>query len=211
MVDDYDTSGRDFSRLHDRMSAGRVLYIDADSPTPDQNAGSAYSLNIIRILNEFGFRVTFVPDSNFKYRGKYTDTLQAMGVEAIYAPFYHNVRDLLIDKNGNFELVVLCRVEIASQYLDLVRQLAPRARIVFNTVDLHFLRELRGAELLDKPELFARARSTQRAEIASIGKADATIVLTNEEADIIRHEAPCALIHVIPLVPDPDKLCRTHP
>jgi O-antigen biosynthesis protein len=211
MVDDYDTSGRDFSRLHDRMSAGRVLYIDADSPTPDQNAGSAYSLNIIRILNEFGFRVTFVPDSNFKYRGKYTDTLQAMGVEAIYAPFYHNVRDLLIDKNGNFELVVLCRVEIASQYLDLVRQLAPRARIVFNTVDLHFLRELRGAELLDKPELFARARSTQRAEIASIGKADATIVLTNEEADIIRHEAPCALIHVIPLVPDPDKLRRDAP
>jgi O-antigen biosynthesis protein len=93
----------------------------------------------------------------------------------------------------------------------LVRQLVPRARIVFNTVDLHFLRELRGAELLDKPELFARARSTQRAEIASIGKADATIVLTNEEADIIRHEAPCALIHVIPLVPDPDKLRRDAP
>ena len=87
MVDDYETSGRDFSRLHDRTSAARVLYIDANSPTPDQNAGSAYSLNIIRILNEFGFQTTFVPDSNFKYRGKYTDTLQAMGVEAVLRPF----------------------------------------------------------------------------------------------------------------------------
>ena len=48
----------------------------------------------------------------------------------------------------------LCRVEIANRYLDLVRQLVPRARIVFNTVDLHFLRELREAELLDQPELF---------------------------------------------------------
>jgi glycosyltransferase involved in cell wall biosynthesis len=211
MVDNCETSAQGLSRLHDRAPTGRVLYIDADTPAPDQNAGSAYTLNIMRILNEFGFRVTFVPDSNFIHRGRYTDTLQAMGVEAIYAPYFQNVRDLLIEKDGNFELVVLCRVEIASRYLELVRQLVPRARIVFNTVDLHFLREIRGAELLDKPELFEKARRTQHAEIASIGKADATIVLTDQEADIVRREAPSALIHVIPLVPDPDELCRAAP
>jgi O-antigen biosynthesis protein len=211
IADDYETTGQDLSRLHDRAPAGRVLYIDADSPTPDQNAGSVYTINIIRILNEFGFRVTFVPENNFIHRGKYTDTLQAMGVEAIYAPYFHNVRDLLIEKDGNFELVVLCRVEIASRYLDLVRQLVPRARIVFNTVDLHFLREIREAELLDQPELLERARRTRDAEIASIRKADATIVLTDQEADIVRREAPGALIHVIPLVPDPDELCRAAP
>src|SRR5262249_31453846 len=211
MVDDYETTGRNLSGLHDRASAGSVLYIDADSPTPDQNAGSAYSINIIRILNEFGFRVTFVPENNFGHQGKYTDALQAMGVEAIYAPYFHNVRDLLIAKDGDFELVVLCRVEIASRYLDLVRQLVPRARIVVNTVDLHFLREIRGAELLGQPELLERARRTRDAEIASIRKADATIVLTAEEADVVRREAPGARIHVIPLVPDPDELCRVAP
>jgi O-antigen biosynthesis protein len=208
MVDDCEATGRNLSRLHDRAPVGRVLYIDADTPTPDQNAGSAYSINVIRILNEFGFRVTFVPESNFIHRGKYTDTLQAMGVETIYAPYFRNVRDLLIEKDGNFELVVLCRVEIASRYLDLVRQLVPRARIVFNTVDLHFLREMRGGELLDQPELLERARRTRDAEIASIGKADATIVLTDQEADIVRRETPGALIHVIPLMPDPDESCR---
>jgi glycosyltransferase involved in cell wall biosynthesis len=211
MVDDCETTGRNLSRPHDRTPVGRVLYIDADTPTPDQNAGSAYSINVIRILNEFGFRVTFVPESNFIHRGKYTDTLQAMGVETIYAPYFDNVRDLLIEKDGNFEFVVLCRVEIASRYLDLVRQLVPRARIVFNTVDLHFLREMRGAELLDQPELLERARRTRDAEIASIRKADATIVLTDQEADIVRRETPGALIHVIPLVPDPDESCRTVP
>src|SRR5262245_65846 len=209
-VDDYETTRRNLSRLHDRASTGRVLYIDANSPTPDQNAGSAYSINIIRILNEFGFRVTFVPESNFGHGGKCTDTLQAMGVEAIYAPYFHNVRDLL-EKDGNFELVVLCRVEIASRYLDLVRELVPRARVVFNTVDLHCLREIRGGELLDQPELLERARRTRDAEIASIRKADATIVLTDQEADIVRREAPGALIHVIPLVPEPDELCRAAP
>ena len=125
---------------------------------PDQNSGSIDAINIIRILNELGFRVTFIPESNFVHREKYTDTLQAMGVEAIYGPYYTNIRDLLIEKNGNFELVVLCRVEIAHRYLDLVRQLVPRARIVFNTVDLHFLREMRAAELAGKPELVEKAR-----------------------------------------------------
>ena len=211
MVDDYETTGQDLIRLHDRAPAGRVLYIDADTPTPDQNAGSAYTINIIRILNQFGFRVTFVPECNFIHRGKYTDTLQAMGVEAIYAPYFHNVRDLLIEKDGNFELVVLCRVEIAHRYLGLVRQLVPRARIVFNTVDLHFLREMREAELSDQPELLERARRTRHAEIGAIRKADATIVLTDQEADIVRREAPGALIHVIPLVPDPDEFSRAAP
>jgi glycosyltransferase involved in cell wall biosynthesis len=211
MVDDYESTARNLSRPHDRAPVGRALYIDADSPTPDQNAGSAYTINIIRILNEFGSRVTFVPESNFIHRGKYTDTLQAMGVEAIYAPYFHNVRDLLIEKDGNFELVVLCRVEIASRYLDLVRQLVPRARIVFNTVDLHFLREIRQAKLLDRPELLERARRTRDEEIAAIRRADATIVLTDQEADIVRREAPGALIHVIPLVPDPDELSRAAP
>jgi glycosyltransferase involved in cell wall biosynthesis len=35
--------------------------------------------------------------------------------------------------------------------------------------------------------------------------------LTDHEADIVRLEAPSALIHVIPLVPDPDELCRAAP
>src|SRR5262245_14821871 len=182
MVDNCETTDRNLSRVHDRASVGRVLYIDADSPTPDQNAGSAYTINVIRMLNEFGFRVTFVPECNFIHRGKYTDTLQAIGVEAIYAPYFHNVRDLLIEKDGNFELVVLCRVEIASRYLDLVRQMVPRARIVFNTVDLHFLREIREAELLDQPELLERARRTRAVEIASIVKADAISFLTGKRA-----------------------------
>jgi GT2 family glycosyltransferase len=211
MVKDSETTGRNLRRLYDRAPVGHVLYIDADSPTPDQNAGSSYSINIIRILNEFGFRVTFVPESNFIHRGKYTDTLQAMGVEAIYAPYFNTVCDVLIEKDGDFELVVLCRAEIANRYLDLVRQLAPGARIVFNTVDLHFLRETREAELLEQPELLERARKTRDAEIASIRKADATIVLTDQEAGIVRREAPGALIHVMPLVLDPDELCRAAP
>jgi O-antigen biosynthesis protein len=205
IANDYENAGRDLSRVHDRAASARVLYIDADTPTPDQRSGSIDAINIIRILQDFGFRTTFVPE-NLLHQGKYTDKLQAMGVEAIYSPYYGSIHDLITEKNCSFDLVVICRADIAHRHLDLILKLTPTARIVFNTVDLHFLREMRGAELSGQSEQAEKARRMRESELASIRKADATIVLTNDEADIVRREAPGALVHVIPLVRDPPEL-----
>jgi len=202
---DYETAGPDLSRVHDRAPRARVLYIDADTPTPDQRSGSIDAINIIRILQDFGFRTTFVPE-NFLHQGKYTEKLQAMGVETIYSPYFVNIHNLIIEKGCNFDLVVICRADIAHRHLDLILKLIPTARIVFNTVDLHFLREMRGAKLSGQPELAEKARRMRESELASIRKVDATIVLTNDEADIVRREVPGALVHVIPLVRDPPEL-----
>jgi glycosyltransferase involved in cell wall biosynthesis len=125
------------------QSRARVLYIDADTPTPDQRSGSIDAINIIKILQDFGFQTTFVPENNFLHRGKYTHDLQALGVEAIHRPYYQNIRDLITEKDRNFDLVIICRAEIAHRHLDCILKLMPAARIVFNTVDLHFLREMR--------------------------------------------------------------------
>jgi putative sugar O-methyltransferase len=200
----YEITGRDLSRH--RTPGARVLYIDADTPTPDQRSGSIDAINIIKILQDFGFRTTFVPENNFAHRGTYTNHLQAMGVEAIYRPYYENIRDLILEKDRNFDLVIICRADIAHRHLDLILKLIPTARIVFNTVDLHFLREMRWAELSGQPELAEKARRVRESELASIRKADATIVLTNDEADIVRREVPNAIVHVIPLVRNPTDL-----
>ena len=49
MVDNRETSAQDLSRLHDRAPTGRVLYIDADTPTPDQMLAQL----ILSILSEY--------------------------------------------------------------------------------------------------------------------------------------------------------------
>lgn len=177
-----------------------VLYIDAETPMPDQNSGSIDALNLMRLLQRFGFRVVFVPEDNFLYRGKYTDALLELGIEAMYADHCTSVEQALEQFGADLSLVVLCRAYIAHDYLDMVRRLAPRARIIFNTVDLHFLREERAAALSGDPAARAAAAAQRASELASIAAADATIVLSTHEQALLAEAVPAARVHVIPLV-----------
>ena len=52
---------------------------------------------------------------------------------------------------------MLSRATVAVKYVDLVKRIAPRAKLVFDTVDLHFLRQQRLAELNPEPSLIAAA------------------------------------------------------
>ena len=178
----------------------RLLYIDAETPAPDQNAGSIEALNLMGLFSQMGYRVTFVPESSFVHRGRYTEDLQDLGVQAVWYPHYDSVRSVVTEIAAELEMVVLCRAYIAEKYLDLVRQLAPRAKIVFNMVDMHFLRLRREAELADNPRLREEAEETRASEFNSIRGSDATIVVSSFEQELIRKELPEARVHLIPLV-----------
>ena len=182
----------------DRARTLRMLYVDADTPTPDQNAGSIEAINLMRMFGDFGFRVTFVPESNFVHRGHYTQALQDSGIECIHHPFASTIKDVLAGQA--FDVVVLCRAYIAERYIDLVRQMAPTAKIIFNTVDLHFLREEREAALRNDAAAAARAAKSRETELQSISKSDITIVLSSYEKEMLENAAPNALVRVVPLV-----------
>src|SRR6185437_1354317 len=185
----------------------RLLYIDAETPAPDQNAGSIEALNLMKIFSQMGYRVTFIPESNFVHRGSYTEDLQDLGIQAVWYPHYDSVRSVVAEIAAELEMVVLCRAYVAEKYLALVRQLAPRAKIVFNMVDMHFLRLQREAELSNNPRLREEAEETRASEFNSINGSDATIVVSSFEQELIREELPDARVHVIPLVREvPSKL-----
>ena len=58
-----------------------------------------------------------------------------------------------------------------------------QAKILFNPVDLHFLRERREAELRNDPETaLVEARWTEARELRLISMADGTIVVSKTEA-----------------------------
>jgi putative sugar O-methyltransferase len=180
----------------------RVLYIDADTPQPDRNSGSIDAVNLMRLLRGFGARITFVPESNFAYRGAYADALGKLGIQVAYRPNVSSVREVLEKTPGGFDLVFLCRAYIADRYLGLIRELLPSARIVFYTVDLHFLREEREARISGDPALVAAATESRARELASIAGSDMTIVLSTHERDILAREVPSAQVRVLPLLRD---------
>jgi len=180
----------------------RVLYIDADTPQPDRNSGSLDAVNLMRLLNRFGARITFVPESNFAHRGAYTEALGKLGVEVAYHPVVSSVREVLEREADAFNVVFLCRAYIADRYLAMVRELAPRARIVFYTVDLHFLREEREARIAGDAALLDAAAQSKARELASIRGSDLTIVLSTHEREMLAREVPEARVRVLPLLRD---------
>ena len=185
----------------------RVLYIDADTPTPDQNSGSNDALNMMRIFVDMGYAVTFIPESNFSHRGRYTEKLQDFGIHAVWYPYSSTVQEVLTEIAADLDVVVLCRGDIAEKYIELVRELAPRARIIFNSVDLHFLRMQREAELNNDAKLLRRAKAMQLSELDSVKKVDATIVVSSFEKELLKQEVPQAAVHLVPLIREiPDTL-----
>ena len=182
-----------------RTARGRVLVIDACTPTPDRDSGSMDTFQYLRILKSFGLHVTFVPD-NLAYFGSYTQDLQRIGVETLYAPYWMSHEEVFKKLGSTFDLVLIYRVSIASRLLKLVRSHAPQAKLIFDTVDLHFLREEREAELTGDPEKLLSAANTRKTELNVISKADATIILSNHEMDVVHKLLPKARLYEIPIV-----------
>ena len=79
----------------------------------------------------------------------YVHDLQSMGIELALPPHYESVEEYLEHHGRDFDLAIISRADVADRHMETVRRLAPRARIVFDTVDLHFLREEREAEEWD--------------------------------------------------------------
>jgi GT2 family glycosyltransferase len=183
--------------------AGRknVLVIDHHLPMPDRDSGSLRMFQILRLLHQLGHRVTFIPD-NLADIPPYTDELQKRGIQVYYHPYIKSVREYLTVHGSKFDVVLLSRCDFARKHIVDVRLHAPQSRIIFDTVDLHFLREEREAQLTGDPETRLKALERQRLEHELIEQADETWVVSNVEQQLLQKELPDASIQVVSNIVD---------
>ncbi len=174
----------------------RVLIVDATTPTPDQDSGSLRMVNLMRVLGDLGCRTTFLPDNRL-WIERYTPALQAIGVEALYAPWAADPVKFFRERGAEFDAIVLSRHYVAASYLGLARLYAPRARLIFDTVDLHYLREQRAFELEKKPELARHAAATKAQELKLIRESDTTLVVSDVEQKLLATDAPGARVEIL--------------
>ncbi len=193
---DHPPPGTPIERACHWRGARHVLVIDACTPTPDRDSGSLRMVNLLRLLREEGCSVSFFAD-NRGFDGDYSRALQDIGVEVWWHPFIGNPAAWLSKHGDRFDLTILSRHYIASAYLPLLRQFAPGARVVFDTVDLHYLREQREAELNADVRLARRAALTRRQELAAIADSDLTLVVSPAEQALLARELPDARIAVL--------------
>jgi glycosyltransferase involved in cell wall biosynthesis len=187
---------------HDRWAKRRVLVIDACMLTPDQDAGSMRMQQVMEILVNLGCKVTFAPD-NLEYRQPYVMALQQLGVEVQFHPYASSISMLLGTRGDEFDAVILSRHYIAAKHIDAVRAFAPRALVVFDTVDLHFLREERLAELSSSGTAKRTAQSKRNEELALIRKADLTLVVSPFEKELLERLEPTAQVMLLSTIHEP--------
>jgi GT2 family glycosyltransferase/ubiquinone/menaquinone biosynthesis C-methylase UbiE/glycosyltransferase involved in cell wall biosynthesis len=174
----------------------RALVLDHCTPTPDRDAGSITALNMMLLLRQAGVHVTFVPEDNFLYMPGYTVAMQRAGIEVLYAPHVTSVAAHLADHGARYDLVVIFRPLVARRHLDTVRARCPRARVVYHTSDLHFLRMEREASLGTDPKVAVQAASMREHELAVMRDADAVIVHSTAEQALLAEHLPPDRIHV---------------
>lgn len=181
--------------------AGCMLVVDVWVPMADKDSGSLRMVNLLRLLVELGWRVLFVP-GNLGHAGHYTEQLQQLGVEVWYQPWFGSWKAFLQQHGGEFDVVMLSRLSIASELLRRVRRHCPQASIIYDTVDLHYLREQRQAELQNSLALRRLAAQTRHQELKLMQQADLTLVVSATEQTLLQQELPGTDVRVLSNIHD---------
>jgi O-antigen biosynthesis protein len=193
-------------RAANRHRGPHVLVVDFRTPMWDRDAGSLRMFEVMRSLLRLGHGVTFVPD-NFAPFEPYTRDLQRLGVEMIYGQL--DVMAVLADIGPSLTAAILSRPHSASRWLDSVREAAPSAVVIYDTVDLHWVRESRRFAL-SKPNLPERngvivaegpkAAALFELELAMVRASDVTVAVTEDERVQILSHVPEARVTIIPTI-----------
>src|SRR5437870_2809620 len=178
-----------------------ILVIDHYVPTPDRDSGSLRMFQILKLLHALGHRVTFIPDNLAKSQ-PYTSELQKRGIEVLYHPYVKRVRDYLILHGCEFDVVVLSRCHFARKHMADIRRCAPQSRIIFDTVDLHFIREAGEARVTGDSEIERKAKETEQLEYELIEQSDETWIVSNSEQRLLKEKWPHKSIQVVSNVVD---------
>ena len=181
--------GTPILRAREHAHPRRALIIDACTPEPDKDSGSVRMTHLMEILRELGYQVSFLAD-NRAYVAGYTEALQQRGVEVWFHPWADASAGVLEEIGATIDVVLISRHYIARNYVSQVRRHCPNARLLFDTVDLHYLREERLAALEQDPELAATAARTKQEELGVARSCDATLVVSPHEQAVLNEVAP---------------------
>ena len=191
--------------LHGAM---RIMIVDGTYPTPGRDSGSVDAVNFIRLFKDLGYSIYFMATANFR-RGELDDVavkaradLEAMDVVIVDDKYGPDIGEIIRLKGGYFGLFFLSRIYAGGIFFEAVRTHAPESRIIFNTVDLHGVRELREGTLEgNRVKIMGAYRTTEREHYLA-RLSDATIVVSAEEAKLLGEELPGANIFEVPLLRD---------
>lgn len=176
-----------------------ILVIERTVPRPNQDAGSVMIANFIQVLRQMGTAVTFIP-CDLAYDPEYTPELQNLGVECLHRPDIGSIEAHLALAGERYDFILVCRPDDAEALLPLFKSYSPQACLLYETHDLHFVREQRQAEMEDDSELLQHAKWRRKQELHIAASVDCTLVVSEVERQLLLQENPELVVEVIPVI-----------
>ena len=166
------------------MSRGRALVIAPWLPESDRESGLRRLSDLIDMLLDRGWEVTFGCLHPRSDKERYVHELELRGVET-HAPLesLDSIRD-----PDRFGLAILAFWQVAERFLPELRRVSPSTRVIVDSVDLHFLREMREKlrPAAGPPGQIAASQATELSkEINCYAAADAVLTVSEKEAALI--------------------------
>ena len=82
----------------------------------------------------------------------------------------------------------------------MVRRHCSRAKVIYDTVDLHHLREAREAELRGDKKMARKAEDRRHQELKLVEEADVTFVVSQAEKAVLQDHAVEAVVEIVPTI-----------
>ncbi len=162
-----------------RCSGKTILVADHYAPTFDMDSGSLRMFSILKLLVSSGNRVIFWPEN--RACNEYTTHLQRIGVEALYGDIRF---EEYLQANGQYlDIIIFSRPHVAISMIFSAKT-HTNARIIYDTVDLHFLREERKARFDSNSD----SDYWKRIEFFLADMADEILVVSDVEQKILEKE-----------------------
>jgi glycosyltransferase involved in cell wall biosynthesis len=189
------------------MSGGRALVIAPFLPEFDRESGLLRVSNLIDMFLERGWEVTFGCLYQPRDRERYVRELELRGVET-HAPL--ESLDSIRDVSG-FDLAILAYWYVAERFLPELRQASRQTRVIVDSVDLHFVREMRDKLRTEAGSAPGQLEMSQAhgliKEINNYAAADAVLTVSEKEAALINDLA--ARPDLALRLPDAEELPRS--
>ena len=183
------------SARRERPAEKRVLVVDERPLTRQQDSGSLRMFNLLRLLVRMGIQTTFVADN--LQRNPDTEELESLGVECLSRQHIKNLARFLSRHSAKFDYVILSRLVVAEKYVDLIKRRAPNTKVIFDTVDLHYLRIGREALVKNDEALQGFAAGCKERELALARKAHLTLVVSPAEKQVLELECPGLRVGIV--------------
>jgi LmbE family N-acetylglucosaminyl deacetylase/glycosyltransferase involved in cell wall biosynthesis len=190
-----DVFSEDIADLLPPEDKRHILIIDRALPAHDQDSGSLRMISILGLLVDMGYTVTFLPDDQKKV-SQYDADLQEMGVRTVY--FDNSLEEFFQKEGAAFSQVLVSRPEQTYKYLPYIRAYAIHSSVIYDTIDLHWVRFERKASLADDDELLRKVGEYKAIELSNASSSDITLTVTEDEKKTLLQENPDLSVSVLP-------------